>query len=146
MATVAPYHIDINPWLGWNSMTFGGSNVRPNRTTSLGMAYMGFRANSVTGCYVTWDVPMAAGTWTITYIGLKDNNAGIITPSLDGVDLSTLDMYSGSNVENFVNQWTGISVATTGIKTLKLRTDSKNASSGNYNIDTIWITLTRTGA
>jgi len=109
------------------------------------MGVLDLDANSVTGRYVTYDVALDAGTWTLTVIYQKNTDCGVVTPSLGGSDLSTVDMYAAS-ADDQVSQWTGITVATAGVYELKFRTDSKNASASDYDLMLQLITLTRTGA
>ena len=145
MATYSSPHIDIAPWMDWKSSSTL-TPARTNSTNALGMGFQDTDAGGVSGKHIEWDVALTAGTWTLTTIYLKQAHGGIATPSLDGVDLATFDSYSASLVWNSVAQVTNISVATDGIKELKYRTDTKNASSSDYDLGIIWITLTRTGA
>lgn len=145
MATYAPYHVDIALWMDWKSSSTY-TITRINNSTHLGMGRLNCDAASATGKHIEWDVALAAGTWTLTLIYCLDNNAGVLTPSIDGTDLSTIGMYSASFTPNTVAQWTGITIGSAGIKEIKMRTDSKHASSGDYDIYPQWITLTRTGA
>lgn len=145
MATYAPRHVDIWPWTKWKAHTLD-SVTRTNHTGYLGMGYLQHTAAG-TGCYVTYDVALDAGTWTLTWIRGSGPAGGIVTVSLGGVDLApTVDTYSAGGTANLVSQWTGITVATAGVYELKLRTDSKHASSTGYNFASALYALTRTGA
>lgn len=145
MAFIGPAHIDIIPWNNYKAV----SGFTPARTQSsaalTGGALTG--SSSTAGNYVTWDVPLMAGTWTVTLLYSKSTAAGVITASLDGVDLSgTVDGYNGSTTYSNVNQWTGVSVATGGVKEFKLRCDTKNGSSSSYYPRPQLITFTNTDA
>ena len=144
MATYAPRHVDIWPWTKWKAHTFNAA-TRTNGSGYLGMAVLDLDANSATGCYVTYDVALDAGTWTLTVIYQKNTDCGVVTPSLGGSDLSTVDTYAAS-ADDQVAQWTGITVATAGVYELKFRTDSKHGSSSDYDLMLQLVTLTRTGA
>ncbi len=145
MTEYGPHHIDIFPWMKWKASSNYSSITRVVDSTSLGMGRM-TAADGSASKHVEWDVALISGTWTFTLIYTKVNSAGILTPSLDGSDLSTLDMYNSTNSLNLVQQWTGISISTGGVKELKFRTDTKNASSSNYNLFIQLINFTRTGS
>lgn len=144
MTTYAPRHCDIWPWTDWYSSTFT-SATRTNGSGYLGMGALDLNANSTTGCYISYNVALDAGTWTLTVIYQKNTDCGIVTPSLGGTDLSTLDTYA-SSADDQVGQWTGITVGAAGVYELKFRTDSKNASASDYDLMLQLVTLTRTGA
>lgn len=144
MTTFAPRHCDIWPWMNWKASTFNAT-TRTNGSGYLGMGVLDLDANSTTGCYISYEVALDAGTWTLTLIYQKNVDCGIVTPSLGGSDLSTVDTYAAS-ADDQVAQWTGITVATAGVYTLKFRTDSKHASSSDYDLMLQLVTLTRTGA
>lgn len=146
MATYAPYHVDIAPWMNWKASSTYATMNRTNYSGALGMGYLTAASGGATGQHMEWDVALTAGTWTLTVVYLKSGSFGIVTPSIDGTDLSTLDTYVAGTTYNNVNQWTGINIASDGVKELKFRTDSKNAGSAGYNFYPQWITLTRTGA
>ena len=132
MATIGPAHIDI---VGWGNAKAASPNPM-TRLQSASMLTGGYTYGASTvNNYMTWDVPLVAGTWTVTVIYATENNRGVITGSIDGVDLSpTVDAYSAGATSNVVTQWTGVSVASSGVKEFKLRAASKNASSSAYYI------------
>jgi len=141
MATVGPAHIDIVPW-GNVKATSGGMTRGQSSVYLTG----GIAASAATvDNYMAWDVPLVAGTWTVTIGYYKDTNKGVITASLDGVDLSpTVDGYAAASSFNTVAQWTGVSVASGGVKEFRLRSASKNASSSAYGVSVSYITFTNT--
>jgi hypothetical protein len=82
---------------------------------------------------ISWKVALEAGTWEFELIHGKGNNRGIYTVSLDGTSVGTIDGYTASaGTFNDVSTITGISVATTSVKTLNLKMATKNASSSSY--------------
>lgn len=141
MATVGPAHIDIVPW--GNVKASSAAVTRQQVSTALtgGDIHAGALVNN----YMTWDVPLVAGTWTVTVQYAKSSNVGVTTASIDGVDLSpTVDGYAAGASYNNVVQWSGVSVTTPGVKEFKLRADSKNASSSSYFQIVQLITFTNT--
>lgn len=95
---------------------------------------------------ITFQCPMEAGTWTIEAMNLRASNNGIMTFSIDGSSVGTIDTYSAVTSKNAVGSIAGITVATTGMKTLSLKIATKNGSSSGYRINLQFICLTRTGA
>lgn len=143
MAQYGYWHIDIFPWMSWKASSNYSSFARTNDTVALGMCRFGcgsFAANK----HIEWDVPITAGTWTLTVIHYTTGSGGICTPSIGGSDLATFDTYTAGNVRNVVYQASGIVIADSAIYELKLRTDSKNASSSAYDLSLHLINLTRT--
>lgn len=132
MATIGPAHIDI---VGWgNVKAASGAMTRTQSSAALTGGYS-YAAGGAVNNYMTWDVPLIAGTWTVTFIYHAYSDRGIVTASIDGVDLSpTVDQYNVATTPNNVAQWTGVSVATPGVKEFKLRAASKNASASAYYI------------
>lgn len=143
MTAYSPWHIDIAPWAQWKSSSTY-TLTRTNHSSYLGMGYLYCDAAGASGKHIEWDVGLGAGTWQLTLIYTKYTNYGILIPSIDGVDLASLDCYNSGASTNLANQWSGITVASSGIKELKFRTDTKNASSSDYDLLLQWITLMRT--
>lgn len=143
MTTFAPRHVDLWPWSAWKSSTFD-STVRTADTAALGLGYLQCNATT-SGKALIYDVALDAGTWSLNLIRGRGTASGIITPSIGGVDLSTVDAY-GAAARNIVNTITGITIAAPGVYEMKFRTDTKNASATAYNCAFFLITLTRTGA
>lgn len=139
MAVVGPWHIDITPWTNWYSAV--GVITCQNSTTKLGMGWAYTAGNQ--NDEIVWQVPLLAGTWTLTHISDTANNFGIGTYYLDATSLGTLDWYSGS-ATNVVKQIAGISVGTDGVYSLKIKAATKNASSSAYYLSFMIITLSRT--
>lgn len=144
MAFIGPAHINI---LGWQTVSrTSGTYIRNASSSSLTGGY-GTVGSGPVNNYAAWDVPLMAGTWTITILRWTAPDQGVATFSLDGVDLApTVDTYSAGFVLNTVTQFTGVSVASGGIKEFRVRCDSKNASSSGYYYRTLLITFTNTDA
>lgn len=94
-----------------------------------------------------WVVPLAAGTWTITFLCPLGSNYGISVITLDGMTLLTQDQYTAGALNSgaVIVLTTGVSVAE-GLHTLRLaKTGTKNASSTEYFCGIASITLRRLG-
>lgn len=102
-------------------------------TSSFDDIYSGRKFSSGTqNDEINFDISLAAGTWTFELIYLKGTSRGICSVQIDGVEQGTIDMYNSSTTYNNRAQITGISIATSGKVTLKLKMTSKNASSSSY--------------
>jgi hypothetical protein len=64
-----------------------------------------------------------------------------MTFSLAGDDIGSIDGYAASIVPNVADDVTAISVPTSGVYKLRVRTATKNAASSNYYGYLIWIRL-----
>jgi hypothetical protein len=93
---------------------------------------------------INFDLIIAAGTWTFELIHQKSSARGICTLSLDGTSIGTIDMYNGTSVLSTRSSVTGVSVATTGKKRLRLKMATKNASASSYYGDVQLLVCTRT--
>lgn len=77
------------------------------------------------------------GTWTFNLWRTLFSSYGILTVSIDGTTVATLDNYSGAPINPGFVATTGITISAPGVYDVKLKTTSKNASSSNYN-QRIW--------
>lgn len=96
------------------------------------------------GDNLSWKVYLAAGTYTLFIMNTTSNTMGIIDFDIDAVEVASFDLYTVGLVHNARRTETGIVIASSGLYTLKLRVDGKNASSGGYNVWQQLITLWRT--
>ena len=92
---------------------------------------------------IEFDVVLSAGTWTISLLNSVGPDRGIATIYLDGVSVGTADLYAAAGA-NSVNSVTGVVVATSGKKRLKIKMATKNASSTAYYAFLNLISLRRT--
>jgi len=107
-----------------------------------------YKENTATnndGDYFTVDVPLQKGTWTLSFIYMKAGSGGIIDVYVDSVEVHSLDTYNAATQHALYQTVTGITIATTGIHTIKMILDGKNGSSGGYYMDVGHIFMTRTG-
>jgi hypothetical protein len=96
---------------------------------------------------IEWDVVLAPGTWDLEFMTTKYVDCGIITVTLDGVSMGTIDTYAGGASYNQLVGITGMTVTVEGKQRLKFSVDTKNGSSSGYNVrgnGGIPITLRRT--
>jgi hypothetical protein len=103
-----------------------------------------FRASFPNGdasSWIQWKLPIGAGTWDISVTYASSPDAAIMTASLDGTDVGTIDGYADPSVFNVQGEINNVTVASSGMHTLRIRTDSKNASSSGYFGYLIWIRL-----
>jgi hypothetical protein len=92
---------------------------------------------------ITFELPLAAGTWDLRVIYRAITNGAIITAALDGTTVGTIDTYAVA-APNQTGTVTGISVATSGVKTLSLTAATKHASSSGYRLDIHAVAMRRT--
>lgn len=93
---------------------------------------------------ITYKVFLQAGTYTVSFLSLTNTDCPIITITLGGVSLGTIDFYTASTVFNALKQVTGVALPTSGVQTLDIKITGKNASSGAYILRLTSINFTRT--
>ena len=140
------YRQDVMAW----SSVDGSSGITYTRAQS--GSYLGGGVGGDSGAgdaddtdYQEWFVNLAAGTYTLTSVFVRNTDRGIVRWSLDGTSLGTVDNY-GTAQNNTVTEITGITVAADGNYTLRAAVDGKHASSADYRSTQQAVTLTRTGA
>jgi hypothetical protein len=139
--SVGEGHITILPWhysaiiAGTWVFTFDGSS----------WWYGDFRNSSYNqNDQVDYKVYLDVGTYTFVSLHLVSSASGILTLLIDAVSVGTIDLYSGSSVYNTIKTITGISITTPGLKTLSCKVATKNASSSNYYMTLLGLSLFRT--
>lgn len=95
------------------------------------------------GDNISYRLYLTAGTYTLRVVGRKHTICGIVDVDIDAVEVASFDLY-GALTYNVVFSQTGITIASDGLKTLKLRVDGKNASSSAYYASISAIALWRT--
>lgn len=134
-----PWLIDINPLhepherTGWGTLLVNTSSLAN-----------GYRSGAVQNDLLGWDVVLAGGTWTVELLYAKASTQGIVTLSIDGTDIGTIDTYAASTQHNQLSSVSGVSVTTPGKKRLRLKMATKNASSSGYDQRLIHVQLRRT--
>ena len=96
------------------------------------------------GDNISYQVYLAAGTYSLLVIHHKNTVAGIVDIYIDATEVASIDMYLNPLTWNYRNVTTGISVATSGLKTLKFQLHGKHASSSNYSGYIVYAALWRT--
>jgi hypothetical protein len=91
--------------------------------------------------YLEWKVPIGAGTWDLAVTYVTSPDAGIMTFSLDGALIGTVDGYEAASSYNVENVFHNVPVATSGIHTLRVETATKNAASTNFFGYLVWLRL-----
>ncbi len=105
----------------------------------------GSRSGSVVqNSYIEWNLLLGAGTWAVDVMTSTYNGSGIITVSLDGSSVGTIDLYSAGVADNVQQSLTGVTVAATGVKAVRLTMATKNASSSAYDCVLNGLQLRRT--
>lgn len=82
--------------------------------------------------FMTFEVYLSAGTYTLIFYNFHNSNNGIADVQIDGVEVASFDKYASSGSGNNRDSQTGITVSSSGLKTVKLVVDGKNASSSGY--------------
>lgn len=117
-----------------NSAEVGRTINRAASTSFVGLGYdaLAALADADLGDSVSWYIEMAAGTWSIKAICFTDATSGIYSVKIDGTTVGSFDFYSASGTFNVAMTITGVSVPSSGVKTLTLEATGKNASSADY--------------
>lgn len=111
--------------------------------------YYPFLAGRVTaganGNYLTYDLPMVAGTYTLDFFVAKYSDSGLVDIVINGAaPLGTqLNLYNSSLTAALISV-TGVVIATSGRQEIKLLVNGKDASSSNYYMRLSAIGATRT--
>lgn len=139
--TYAPYPevIDLDPFMTWQVETNWG-----NRVVDTACLKNGYRQGTVQNSALHIDVPIGAGTWTVEVMTFQASDAGIITVYFDSTSVGTLDGYNAVATRNVRASITGIVIATSAVRTLKLVMETKNASSSGYKCNLQGVRLLRT--
>ncbi|HLA37013.1 MAG TPA: hypothetical protein VJZ02_00935, partial [Candidatus Brocadiales bacterium] len=134
-------HLTILPW-AYNAIVQGtwAFNVDVNQATANSF----YNSTAANLDQLDYKIYLAPGTYSLSLLGLKSSNRGIIDILLDSISVGTMDTYAASTVQNNVASLAGITVSTGGLKTLSVKVNGKNASSTGYYMDISSISLWRT--
>lgn len=89
-------------------------------------------ASQVNGDEVEFKCFLGAGTYTLKLLGITASSRGITDIYIDDTEVASFDWYSATATYNVIKTQASISVASSGVKTIKLKLDGKNASSTHY--------------
>lgn len=86
------------------------------------------------GDNISYLVYLVAGTWTLRIYHHKDTDHGKLDVYIDAAKVvSALDTYASGASDNNVSTTTGIVIAASGLKTLKIEVNGKNDLSSAYS-------------
>ena len=91
-----------------------------------------------------FSVYLPAGTYTLTFTHRKSASFGIAKIYIDADLVASQDMYAGGDSGNNRHTTTGITVASDGLKELKILCNTKNGSASNYYVGFHTMSLHRT--
>ncbi len=123
-----PWMIDIDVFptsksnTGWDSISVNVLDIH------CGVKYSSGAQND----WISWDVILAAGTWTVRILHAPDAHRGVYSVQFDSVEKGTIDGYSAGSAYNVQGAVTGIVVPTTAKIELKLKMATKNGLSDSY--------------
>lgn len=92
----------------------------------------------------TFKIYLAAGTYKVQILTATHPNYGILQLLLDNVGITSNDLYSAGLVNNVICETASVSVASSGLKDLKINVNGKNVSSGSYYVVVSTIIFQRT--
>ncbi len=143
--TEYPWLININPQMtpyahtNWNTVTSGSDYTVDSGADAQIFYGILDSTTSAQNNSVDFLVVLAAGTWDLECMAIKGTDRGIITYYLDlksgtpgTTSVGTYDLYNAASLYNQRATVTGISVAATGVYTLRLKMATKNASASAY--------------
>lgn len=138
-----PHSFTITPWMSWSASS-GNSPSRATSTSAVGLGYAAeaLLGNADLGDTMAWNVEMAAGTWSIRALWYSDNASGIYTVKIDGTSVGSFDFYSAGGTWNVSGTLTGVSVPSSGAKTLTL--EATGTSGSDYIFRLIQLSGVRT--
>lgn len=140
MTTFAPPSVEL---LGWTTPLATNTGFARAVLSTQAAVGVGYNFPGAEDDYVEYSVALSAGTYKMECTAITFTAYAIADVQLDGVSIGTLDWY-GAYTLNVEQSITGITVATTGVYTLKLLASSRHASSTGWNIPTATIAFSRT--
>lgn len=137
-----PWVVAFEPWVPVPGSAISGSWSIVDSDDRL---YRGsFESAGANTDFIEWPVVLGAGTWTLQVMGTTYLESGIMTCSLDGSTIGTMDWYSAGAVNNVRKYVSDFAVAASGKKSFRIATSTKNASSSGYTVRVQHIAFTRT--
>lgn len=133
-------HITISPE-NYDSIGAGAHSFSASTARTHNVAFYSSGANLDN---VSYKVYLAAGTYSIRFNLVTADNQCIMDVDIDGVEVASWDLYTVPFTNNVLKTQTGIVIAASGLKTLRIRADGKNAASAAFYYDLSGIALWRT--
>lgn len=96
------------------------------------------------GDNISWKAFLAAGTYTLTLVTAKGTTRAIMDIYIDAAEVASWDLYAAVATPNIVLTQTGIVLANSGIKTIKVEADGKNPLSTAFRVSIQYLVLWRT--
>lgn len=135
-------HITIMPF-SYNSIGQGTWAFSATANQWGGFTFLN-AVGAADGDNLVFKVYLAAGTYTLEELGIKGSNHAIIDYEIDGAVIATVDHYAAVGAYNQRSVDTGNVIATSGLKTLTMKANGKNAASSGYFMAVSTIVLWRT--
>jgi hypothetical protein len=136
-------HVAYVPW----SAAPNAVGVSFSFAFNTGIAFRGYVASSGTqNDFLQWNVPIAAGTYTLALAHRRSTNSPIYQVSIAGSTLATtIDGYSATVGVSTFTTITGINIVNSGLIAVRFTMFDKNASSSGFTGGIHNFTLSRTG-
>jgi len=142
VAATPGYSIFLTPWVGIKAAT--GFDTRFQTSAALGGGTW-YNSGGAQNDEWTLDKWFDAGTYKAALLYYKASSQGIHSIQLDGVEQGQIDGYAAGASQNNYSEITGLSV-TAGLKVIKDKIATKNASSSAYYGTSATLSWIRTGA
>lgn len=81
---------------------------------------------------ITYKCYLSAGTYKIAIVGTKTADNAIGTFYIDTTSVGTIDQYAAAPANDQYQEITGITVATTGLKTIKIKLATRNGAATGW--------------
>lgn len=144
LAAVQPVGSKVNVLAPVSADSVGQGSWGVIQSSQAVYGVVNYNPSAANGDNATWDVALAAGTWTLTYVYFKNPGYGITQVFVDGTQVgSNIDGYAASNTSATLSI-TGITLASSGIHAVKVAVNGKNASSTGYAMAVSGFLFTRT--
>lgn len=126
-----PSQVNLWPWF------YSAASTTPTIDLDFSTTYTARqRSGASINNYIEWSgINLDPGTYELHVLHFKGTGSGIVTISLGGTDIHTEDFYRSSNIYNQILTVGSVTVPNATSTTLRIRADSKNASSSAYAVN-----------
>jgi hypothetical protein len=94
--------------------------------------FLAAQSGGAVGDLLSWTRHLDAGTWTFRLLFTGSTNRPIVDVKIDGSVVGTIDLYTPTTNTRTVADVAGITVTSSGTKTIVLEVTGKNVSSSNF--------------